>query len=631
MDDKERDELERNPTEVTLPYKELIERANDIIYSLDEEGYITYSNREASEYLGYSKDEILNLHFSELIPEKYHKQAFKLLQTTLKNGEIRNAEIIVRKKNGEEVWMECNSRAIVEEGKVVRVIGVLRDINYRKKAEELFLKKEKEYQVLFERTGNATAIVDQEFRLLRVNKKFTEMTGFSEKEMKDKISFFELFPEYEKNRVYIYYQNRMEEKKEEAPFRCELMTKNKEIKSVEIDFQFIPEVKRAVVNIQDLTEQKKLEEQILHSEKLSTLGQMIASIAHELNNPLSAVVGFSELLLGAECQGETREMLEKINNDAQRCHRIINNLLSIVRSRTFEKKYIDINEVVEKTLEIKNYELKIDNIKVEKKLAPELPRTMADWHQIQQAVLNLINNAHYAMVKEKGEGKLIIGTKLKESKILIEISDDGPGIPEDALPKIFDPFFTTKEDTRSAGLGLSIVQRIIRDHQGEIRVSSEVGQGSTFTVGLPVFIEEELVQGEERPSPEKEISKIEKKVLIVEDEPSVADLFKYILNKYGCEVEIARNGMEAFKILQEREFDFIISDIRMPGMDGKMLYKTIKQRNMFKADSIILTSGDILGDQTQEFIRASKIKFLPKPFRERDLLEILEEILHRKD
>ncbi|MCP2620984.1 ATP-binding protein, partial [Candidatus Aminicenantes bacterium AC-334-E05] len=427
---------------------------------------------------------------------------------------------------------------------------------------------------------------------------------------------------------YSFCLEQMQGNYENDRLQFRIFDKKREIKEVEMSLNYIPEEKKAIVFFKDLTETRRLEEQIIRSEKLSTLGEMIASIAHELNNPLSAVIGFSGLLLSEEVEGTKKEMIERIYNDAQRCHKIVGNLLSLVRGKTTEKKLVNLNQIIEKTIEIKEYDLKLDNIIIEKKLEPSLPSIEADWHQIQQVILNLINNAHFAIVNQGKGKKITIETKLKNSKVILKVADDGPGIPEKILPKIFEPFFTTKEDTKGAGLGLAIVKRIVEDHEGEINVESKVGEGTVFYIELPIK-EVEKKEKKEITPPAGEL-RVKKRVLVVEDEPSVAQLFKYILKKHGCEVEIAKDGREAFEILKEKSFDFLISDVRMPGMDGKMLYKTIRDTRIFSPDSIILTSGDMLSDRTQEFIRASKIKFLPKPFKEEDLLKLIGELLKKE-
>ncbi|MCP2604912.1 PAS domain S-box protein [Candidatus Aminicenantes bacterium AH-873-B07] len=601
-------------------YKNIIDFLDFFLIVMNEKGYIIYVNEKFQNLLGYSLAKILHTHVTEFIPKNYHKKFVEYFQDVLKKEELKEIEIPFQKEDGSLILLEGDSKTIHLKEKVA-VINIL-----RKKSEKLHFS---EWNAIFENNYLPIAIINQKLFFLKVNKEFENLTLYKNEELENKVNLIDLIPESRKAEVYSYCLEQMQRNYQAEKIQCRFFNKRKEAKEIEISLSFVPEAGKAVVFFKDLTKIKRLEEQVLRSEKLSTLGEMIASIAHELNNPLSAVIGFSGLLLGEEMEGGKREMIERIYNDAQRCHKIVRNLLSLVRGKPAEKKLVNLNQIVEKTIEIKEYDLRLDNIEVEKRLDPSIPNIEADWHQIQQVLLNLINNAHYAIVNQEKGNKIIVETKLENSNILLKVADNGPGIPEKYLSKIFEPFFTTKEDSKSAGLGLAIVKRIVEDHGGEIKVESKLGEGTVFFIELPAKKIEEEKEKAEVLIPKERI-KTKKRVLVVEDEPSVAELFKFMLKKHGCEVEIAKDGREAFQFLKEKNFDFLISDIRMPGMDGKMLYKTIKDKKIFRPDAIILTSGDMLGDRTQEFIRASKIKFLPKPFKEEDLLRLIEEIFKKE-
>jgi signal transduction histidine kinase len=223
---------------------------------------------------------------------------------------------------------------------------------------------------------------------------------------------------------------------------------------------------------------KKLESaqaQLLQSEKLSAVGQLISGVAHELNNPLTSVIGFSQLLLSKEKNHKTEEYLNKITREAERCAKIVNNLLTFSRTHKPEKSYVGINGIIERTLDLMAYQFRTDNIEVIKKLDPNLPKTMADFHQLQQVFLNIINNAYQAM-KDKRETRILtVETERSGLIIRIKFSDTGPGIPKGNLSRIFDPFFTTKEVGKGTGLGLSISYGIVKEHGGDIYVLSELG------------------------------------------------------------------------------------------------------------------------------------------------------------
>jgi two-component system NtrC family sensor kinase len=238
---------------------------------------------------------------------------------------------------------------------------------------------------------------------------------------------------------------------------------------------------------EDITERRRMEEQLIITDRLASIGELASGVAHELNNPLTSVIGFSELLLGRKnIADDIREDLNMINREAQRTAGVVRNLLTFARKHSPEKQSVDINSVLKKVLELRAYEHRISNIQVNTKFATELPETMADSFQLQQVFLNIIINAEYFMIQARGRGALDITTELGGGMIRITITDDGPGISKENLKHLFTPFFTTKEVGKGTGLGLSICYGIITAHGGKIYAESEYGKGATFTVELPI-------------------------------------------------------------------------------------------------------------------------------------------------
>lgn len=237
--------------------------------------------------------------------------------------------------------------------------------------------------------------------------------------------------------------------------------------------------------IKDKSFEKELNEQIFLHDRLASLGEIISSVVHELNNPLSSVIGFAQLAQQSETLEEIKEDLGRIFEEAQRCRKLINNLLDTVRKHKSEKKILSINNAIEKILELRNKDLETKDIKIVKNLGQELPDIFGDVYQLQQVFLNLLNNAVQSFEgKENFEKSIIIATFQKENTVIINFSDNGAGIPSEILKKIFEPFFTTKEN--GTGLGLSVCRSIILNHDGNISVQSKFGEGTTFTIELPV-------------------------------------------------------------------------------------------------------------------------------------------------
>jgi signal transduction histidine kinase len=247
-------------------------------------------------------------------------------------------------------------------------------------------------------------------------------------------------------------------------------------------------LRRRVAELERLeTEQRRAEEQLLITDRLASIGELASGIAHELNNPLTGVIGFSQLLLSKELPDEIREDIKIIYSEAKRAADVMKNLLIFARKHEPVKRLVNINSVIEKVLSLRAYEHRVENIQVVNRLAPDLPLTMADYFQLQQVFLNIIINAEHFMLEAHRRGTLTITTRHVGKNIMASFTDDGPGIAKENMAHLFDPFFTTKEVGEGTGLGLSICHGIVTEHNGLLYAESEPGKGATFIVELPVL------------------------------------------------------------------------------------------------------------------------------------------------
>jgi signal transduction histidine kinase len=236
----------------------------------------------------------------------------------------------------------------------------------------------------------------------------------------------------------------------------------------------------------DITERIKMEEQLILTDRLASVGQLAAGIAHELNNPLTAVIGFSDLLLERDLPPDVKADLQTVNQEAKRAVTIVKGLLAFAREQRTEKSLVNINSIIQGVLQIRSYEQKVSNIEVAARLAPDLPQVMGNGVQLQQVFINIIVNAEQVMIEAHGRGKLTIVTEQVGDTIRASISDDGPGISPDHMRRLFTPFFTTRDVGKGTGLGLSICHGIVTEHGGKIYAESELGKGATFVVELPI-------------------------------------------------------------------------------------------------------------------------------------------------
>ncbi|HVH26975.1 MAG TPA: ATP-binding protein [Vicinamibacterales bacterium] len=390
--------------------------------------------------------------------------------------------------------------------------------------------------------------------------------------------------------------------------------------------------------VRDVSERKKLDDetrdlyhQLLQAEKMAALGQTISGVAHELNNPLATILSWAERLSQRSgLEDPVRRGLETILSESERAARIVRNLLTFARKRQTTRAMVDLNQVVRETLALRAYEQRVSNITVIDALAAGLPQVFADGYQIQQVLLNLIINAEQAMLSANGRGILVVRTwhDADQDSVVLEINDDGPGIPDELQPKIFDPFFTTKEVGQGTGLGLTVAYAIVQEHGGRLRLESRPSVGTSFYVEVPVS-GGRLPPGPitRKPPSEPDEAAPGASVLIVEDEAALAAAVTDALRDAGYAVQRASDGEEALALLTEHAFDAVICDLKMPRLDGKAFYKALAARAPGLARRVVFVTGDVAGTDAEAFLEQSGCRWMAKPFRLGELLRVLREVL----
>jgi signal transduction histidine kinase/CheY-like chemotaxis protein len=387
--------------------------------------------------------------------------------------------------------------------------------------------------------------------------------------------------------------------------------------------------------MRDVSERKKLDDQsrdlyqqLLQAEKMAALGQTISGVAHELNNPLATILSWAERLAEKSLDDTSRRGIDVILGESERAARIVRNLLTFARKRQSTRSMIDVNDVVRETLALRAYEQRVTNIEVVTALTPGVPHVFADAHQIQQVLLNLVINAEQAMLSVNGRGSLGVRTwhDAERDSVVLEVSDDGPGVPAEAQGKIFDPFFTTKEVGKGTGLGLTVAYAIVQEHGGRIRVSSREQGGAAFVVELPVSGVAEAPKPRRQAAPSMEAVR-GASVLLVEDERALATAVAEALTDAGLKVDCAGDGEEALAHVRQKTYDVIICDLKMPRVDGKMLYRAMAAATPALARRVIFVTGDVAGTDAERFLEESGCRWLAKPFRLADLLRAVRDTL----
>ncbi|MDR3450541.1 MAG: ATP-binding protein [Alphaproteobacteria bacterium] len=387
-----------------------------------------------------------------------------------------------------------------------------------------------------------------------------------------------------------------------------------------------------VMGLYDLTERKKAEAQIAQqqdalqqSEKMAALGGLLAGVAHELNNPLSVVVGQATLLMEGSPEPKVATRAEKIFKAADRCSRIVKSFLALARRKPPERKPVDLNLVVKSSLELLGYQLKTGEVDIQSHLDPALPEVTGDGDQLTQVITNLVLNLAQAMEGWAGPHRITVtSTGDAQRNVILTIADTGPGIPQEIRTRVFEPFFTTKGG-KGTGVGLALCLNIVASHGGELLLTDTEGGGATFTIKFPAA-ESAAPEGSEVSTEDgHDFGKIS--LLLVDDEVEIAQTLADLMEPDGHEIDIAANGAIALDKLRKRKFDAIISDLRMPVMDGPALYEALQRELPSYLNRIIYVTGDTLSTHVHEFLSQHSVPVVEKPYRLKDIHRALSELL----
>ena len=479
----------------------------------------------------------------------------------------------------------------------------------------------REWETTFDGMTDGVYVYDERGVILRANKAVQTLLGLPLRQIvgRNRREVLQSLPEY----LELQIEKRLEDgspqlDRRTREFRCCIPERI----FVETNFALLDNSSedqgggRRVCILQDVTEQRLLQEQIIQTEKLAALGEMLSGVAHELNNPLATVVGYAQLLeTDDSLPAQLKRQVHAVHHEGQRASQIVQSLLSFSRRATPEKNSVDLNEVVHSVLEMRAFQLKNDQVDVRAECAGELPLVWGEMAGLQQVLLNIVNNALQA-ISTSGQGnEILIRTEAiqvaGQSLVRLIVRDNGPGISPEYLRRIFDPFFTTKAAGEGTGLGMSLAHRTISHHGGTIRAESRLGQGATFIVELPAAGTGALTSSSIETTLQ---STPQAHVLVIDDEEPIVLLITEILAEDGHRVTQAYNGAQALDWLSKEEFDLIISDVRMPAVGGPTFFEILQTTRPDLLERVIFVTGDTVSASTRSFLEKTGRPVLAKPF-----------------
>ena len=523
-------------------------------------------------------------------------------------------------------------------GNIKSIIAYHKDLTRIKQAQEKLEKTNSLLEALIDSSESALLMTDEKGQVIVVNKKFYELFGIKDgvslKGREDIQRVMEktmLNPEELHKKFQFIQDHRHEHITDEievAATSDEKTLLRQTVPVMDKKGEFIGQLELYT----DITEIKRIQSEALHTEKLVALGEMVAGVAHELNNPLATISGFSQLLLlRKDIQEEIKLDLKKIASEGERARRVIENLLSFARYHEPEMKEVNLPDVMDNTLELLEYELKGTDIDVVKEYDKELPVIKGDPYQIQEVFLNIVKNAIYELKTLDRKGIITIVMKVRGNFVETKVEDNGGGIPRNNLKKIFDPFFTTKPTGQGTGMGLSVSFGIVQRHGGTIYARNRSSGGAEFVIKLPIDnprIHE--IRGEGVTEGMGEKDKLSGKALVVDDEGFVLELLKRFLEQEGMSVTTARNGIEAEEFI-ERPFDLVVLDLVMPKKPGNKVFEELRESGNPNINKILFLTGDSIDPNTLSFLESSGRPWLFKPFKLEDLKAKVLKILENRE
>jgi PAS domain S-box-containing protein len=623
-------------------FTELFETLQEGIYIVTPDDRILDANPALVRMLGYdSKDDLLAHTVADIIPDAAQRRLLR--EEVDSQPMLQGRELTLIRKDGSPIVC-LNTVAVVRDagGHVLRYHGALMDITERREMERRLYQQQEFARRLIDSFPDLILVLDAAGHYTFTSPRIKDILGYDAEE-NDRQELGERTHVEDRPALQALFSEIVGGRRSFASLEIRVRHKQGEWRRIRCHFSPLSDEKGKVDGViisgRDVTELKRLEEQLIQAEKLAAMGQMLAGVAHELNNPLTAILGVTELLRERQGLEESiRRQLDLTHRQARRAARIVQNLLEFSRPAAPQKKPLDVNSLIDRTLQLHEHSLRRNNVQVEFQPQPGLQTVLGDGNQLIQVFLNLISNAEYAIREIRDSGRIQIRIGRLGSHISVTVQDDGRGISAEALPRIFDPFFTTKRPGGGTGLGLSICMSIVREHGGSIDVETLPAGGSAFTVFLPVFVPASADQSADAApatdpgfslSPFRAGADLLKgrAVLVLDDEESLRMLLEEGLSAQGLRVDCAATPAEALALISRRSYDVFLCDLHLSAegfkADGRQVAQEILAAAGSRKPVVIFMTGDLVESDGSS---PAEPRRLQKPFRVSDVLAALHDI-----
>ena len=622
----------------------LAESIEASVATIDPQGIVTYASSYFEVLFGLPVEDFVGGHFAASMTADEQVIAMRLLDSITRGERYPIITWLLRRGDRPSIWVETRITIIRDADDVVTgYITVTRDMSERRLAQQTLARSRADYDALVRRAVYGVYRAERNRRVLDANPAMLELLGYDTRaELMALDLAVDVYADITDHEWLVRTAQHGElDDWVEVTWR----RRDGEMIDVRLSLRLVedenggPPVFEGIA--EDVTERHRRDERLRRSERMASLGHMLAGVAHELNNPLAAISGFSQLLLRGKWPDDDRKALETIGREARRAERVVRDLLTFARQGNVTRsELVDLHGVIRHIVDTQRYALDTRGVRVVLQLAAEPVHVQGDTARLEQVMLNLVVNARQALEAMRGERavtqsplELRIATRLDgDGHVMITVSDNGAGISPALLGRIWDPFFTTKEEGVGTGLGLSVVHSIVTEHGGVVDVQSELGRGTEFSVRLPAVEapaeveatgDEGIVVGDELVSTGRALD-----ILVVDDEAAIISFLTRFLTSRGHAVVAASDGLHALRIAEQFTFDVVVCDLHMPEMDGVDLIGRMRRLASCAGTRYVLSSGDGAGSPLMGRAEAVGVDgLLAKPYTIEKLVEVVEQRL----
>ena len=610
-------------------FTDLFETLHEGVYFSAPDGKLLDVNPALIQMLGCgNKAELLARNLGDYFadPSQWNLLFDELRET----GFLRDREIVLRGRDGSPIYALNSCVAIRDaSGRFIRFQGSLVDITERRNIERRLGEEQEFVRRLVACFPDIIVVLDNHGRYTFVSPRVEEFLGYTAEEYVGMDLGERPHPD-DRASVMEFFSSLVTGKTSFGTVEYRTAHKNGGWRTFRANAGPLTDAEGKVIGIvasaRDVTESKRLEQQLLQSEKLAAIGQMVSGVAHELNNPLTAILGMSDLVRERATDDASRRQIELVQKQARKAVGLVQGLLNFSRPSRPKSQHVRLGELITRAIELQQFVLASRNITVDVDPASKFPEIQADPNQVVQVFVNLLANAEQSIAAVRDHGKISIRIAEMEGKAEVLVDDDGPGIPAEIRSKIFDPFFTTRRSTGGTGLGLTICLVILKEHGGTIEVQSSPSGGARFRILLPVS--RSAPQSAAEPSSLSQLNGIKGcSILIVEDEEGIRELVEEGLRARGAAVESVRTGEEAWGKISARSYDVVVCDFNLGGVSGLELFDRVRNRPGANHPKFLFITGEIVDSSQIAALEAKGSFALQKPFQMAELISTIEKFI----